>query len=199
MRRKSIIIASILLFGIFFTSNSIFAQKKSFHVNSAQSKVEWLGKKVTGEHLGTINVSAGSIVLEGAQIRAADFVVDMRSIENTDLKDIGYKAKLEGHLKSDDFFGVNKFPESKFILTDSKLLQNGIYDVKGNITIKGITNPIEFKVTLDNQEEALHVSGKVVIDRSNFNVRYGSGSFFDNLGDKTIYDDFELNLDLILQ
>ncbi|RUT73640.1 YceI family protein [Ancylomarina longa] len=199
MRRKSLIIASILLFSTFLLSSSSFAQVKSFIVNPEKSIVNWHGKKVTGEHLGTINVSKGNLVLQDDQIKAADFIVDMKSIANTDLKDPGYKAKLEGHLKSDDFFGVEKYPESEFILTESKKLADGSYDVKGNITIKGISNPIEFKVMLEKQNEVVHVSGKVVIDRSKFNVRYGSGSFFDNLGDKTIYDDFELDLDLILQ
>jgi len=168
-------------------------------LNSEKSKVEWLGKKVTGEHSGTIKVSEGSLMLNGDKLEKGSFVVDMGTIVCTDIKDDGYRTKLEGHLKSDDFFGVEKYPEAKFEMLKAKNLGEGNYEVHGNITIKDITKPISFKVNMHQHGNDLHVSGKIVIDRSQFNVRYGSGSFFDNLGDKTIYDDFELTLDLYLQ
>jgi polyisoprenoid-binding protein YceI len=138
-------------------------------------------------------------MFKGDKLEKGSFVVNMSTIVCTDIKDEGYRAKLEGHLKSDDFFGVEKYPESKFEVVKAKNLGNGNYEVHGNITIKGITKPISFNVNMHHHGDDLHVSGKIVIDRSKFNVRYGSGSFFDNLGDKTIYDDFELSLDLYLQ
>ncbi|WP_282124864.1 YceI family protein [Marinifilum flexuosum] len=186
----------VLAFVFTFSANADGGNKK---LNSEKSKVEWLGKKVTGEHSGTIKVSEGSLMLNGDKLEKGSFVVDMGTIVCTDIKDDGYRTKLEGHLKSDDFFGVEKYPEAKFEMLKAKNLGEGNYEIHGNITIKDITKPISFKVNMHQHGNDVHVSGKIVIDRSQFNVRYGSGSFFDNLGDKTIYDDFELTLDLYLQ
>lgn len=186
----------VLAFVFTFSASADGGNKK---LNSEKSKVEWLGKKVTGEHSGTIKVSEGSLMLNGDKLEKGSFVVDMGTIVCTDIKDDEYRAKLEGHLKSDDFFGVKKYPEAKFEMLKARNLGEGNYEVHGNITIKDITKPISFKVNMHQHGNDLHVSGKIVIDRSQFNVRYGSGSFFDNLGDKTIYDDFELTLDLYLQ
>ncbi|PXY02758.1 lipid-binding protein [Marinifilum breve] len=193
-RRTAFLVALAFVFTL-----SASADGGNKKLNSEKSKVEWLGKKVTGEHSGTIKVSEGSLMLNGDKLEKGSFVVDMATIVCTDIKDDGYRAKLEGHLKSDDFFGVEKYPEAKFEMQKAKNLGEGNYEVHGNITIKDITKPISFKVNMHQHGNDLHVSGKIVIDRSKFNVRYGSGSFFDNLGDKTIYDDFELTLDLYLQ
>ncbi|MDQ2179061.1 YceI family protein [Marinifilum sp. D714] len=199
MKRTILRKTAFLVVLAFVFTISASADGGSKKLNSEKSKVEWLGKKVTGEHSGIIKVSEGSLMLNGDKLEKGSFVVDMTSIENTDIKDDGYKAKLEGHLKSDDFFGVEKYPEAKFEMLKAKNLGDGSYEVHGNITIKGITKPISFNVHMHHHGNDLHVSGKIVIDRSQFNVRYGSGSFFDNLGDKTIYDNFELTLDLYLQ
>jgi polyisoprenoid-binding protein YceI len=200
MRRKNLLVLiAVLTFGLFMSANTVHAQKGKLKVDPNKSKVEWLGKKVTGEHSGTIKLAEGSLVMANDNLKSGSFVVDMASIANTDIENADYRAKLVGHLKSDDFFGVDKHPKAKFVLKESKALGDGNYHVKGDITIKGITKPIDFKVNMHAHGDEVHVSGKIVIDRSKFNVRYGSGSFFDNLGDKTIYDDFELNLDLYLQ
>lgn len=199
MKRIGLLMIAVLIMSVILTPGTAFAKKDNLKLNTVNSKVEWLGKKVTGEHSGTIKVNTGSLVLSDGEIVEGSFIVDMTSIVNTDIKDEGYKAKLEGHLKSDDFFGVEKFPESKFEITTATKMDDGNYKVKGNITIKGITEEVEFTVNLHKHDATVHVSGKMTIDRTKFNVRYGSGSFFDNLGDKTIYDDFELNLDLYLE
>ena len=199
MKRLGLVMIVVLVASVVLTSGTAFAKKDNLKLNAENSKIEWLGKKVTGEHSGTINLNSGSLVMDEDKIVAGSFVVNMISIVNTDIEDEGYKAKLEGHLKSDDFFGTEKFPESKFEITNAEKMEDGNYKVKGNITIKGITESIEFMVNLHKHDATVHVSGKITIDRTKFNVRYGSGSFFDNLGDKTIYDDFELNLDLYLE
>lgn len=199
MKRKSIVALGVLLLGLVFIPNAGFAKVTELKVNTEKSQIEWLGKKVTGEHSGTIEISKGLLVLNDEEITAGNFVVDMTSLADTDLKDPDYKAKLEGHLKSDDFFGVENFPEAKFVITETKKLEQGNYLVKGDITIKEITQPLEFTVSLHMQDGGAHVSGKIIIDRTKFNVRYGSGSFFENLGDKTINDNFELSLNLYLE
>lgn len=198
MKRIGLLMIAVLVASVILTPSSAFAQKDNLKLNSENSKVEWLGKKVTGEHSGTIKVNTGNLVVSNGEIVEGSFVVDMTSIVCTDLTGDS-KGKLEGHLKSDDFFGVEKFPESKFEITKADKMDNGNYKINGKLTIKGITEPVEFMVNLHKHDATVHVSGKITIDRTKFNVRYGSGSFFDNLGDKTIYDDFELNLDLYLE
>ena len=199
MKRKTLYTTLAILLGVFITTGGLFAENKNLKLRTEKSKLEWLGKKVTGEHSGIISITAGKLTLKDGKLQNGNFVVDMTTIVCTDLKDEKYKKKLEGHLKSDDFFGVEKFPNALFEITHASELGDGNYKVKGDLTIKGITQSIEFTVNLHKHDESVHISGKMLIDRTKFNVRYGSGSFFDNLGDKTIYDDFELNLDLYLE
>ncbi|PKQ63884.1 hypothetical protein BZG02_07665 [Labilibaculum filiforme] len=198
MKRIGLLMIAALVASAVLTPSTVFAKKENLKLNAAKSNVEWLGKKVTGEHSGTIKVASGNLTIDNGEILDGSFVVDMTSILCTDLKEES-KDKLEGHLKSDDFFGVEKFPESKFVIAQGTKMNDGNYKVKGSVTIKGITESVEFTVNLHQHDASTHVSGKVVLDRTKFDVRYGSGSFFDNLGDKTIYDDFELTLDLYLE
>jgi polyisoprenoid-binding protein YceI len=156
--------------------------------------LQWTGKKVTGEHSGYINLKEAKLKMKDDKIVNGKFVIDMASITNTDLTDAEYNQKLVGHLKSDDFFGVAKFPTAELVITESSAIANNQMTVKGNLTIKGITKPIEFTATkMDNS-----LSAKIIIDRAKYDVRYGSGSFFDGLGDKMIYDDFEIIATLVI-
>ncbi|MBI9063618.1 MAG: YceI family protein [Marinilabiliaceae bacterium] len=175
----------ILIAVLVFVSGTLVAQNKAVDVTT--SKITWTGKKVTGEHMGHIHFKSGQLLFNGAELSGGEFIVDMTTITCTDLKDKEYNKKLVGHLKSDDFFGVSKFTESMLKLTSVKKSGNG-YDVKGDLTIKGKTNPIAFKATSAGNK----FMGTMVIDRTVYDVRYGSGKFFDNLGDKMIYDEFEL-------
>lgn len=165
-------------------------------VDATASKIEWVGKKVTGEHSGTINIKEASLTVEGGVLKGGSFTVDMTSITDTDLTG-EWKEKLEGHLKSDDFFGVATYPTSSFVITKAVPQGPGKYKVIGNITIKGKTEEIQFPATVEEKDGKYYATASLIIDRSKFDVRYGSGSFFDNLGDKTIYDDFELKVSLV--
>lgn len=160
-------------------------------IDIKESKVTWTGEKVTGSHTGTIQLKSGSFTMEDEKLIGGEFVMDMTSISNTDLSGES-KQKLEGHLKSEDFFGVEKHPTAKLVITNIASKGNGSYGVVGNLTIKNITN----QVTFDMKMEGNSATAKLTIDRSKFDVRYGSGSFFDNLGDKTIYDNFDLDVNL---
>ncbi len=160
-------------------------------VKTAESTVTWKGYKVTGSHTGTINLESGSLSFDGDKLVGGEFVVDMATLISTDLEG-EYKGKLEGHLKSDDFFGVAKNPTSKLVFTDVKASGKNSYEVTGNLTIKGITKAVTFDVSVYGSK----ATATMKVDRSQYNVRYGSGSFFDNLGDKTIYDEFDLVVDL---
>lgn len=196
MKTKRILLGFAFVMGALFLTPSLSAQK-TMDLNLDKSKVEWTGKKVTGEHNGTVMLKSGQLMMKGSELVGGEFVMDMGSITNTDITDDKYRSKLEKHLKSEDFFGVTKFPESKFVIKESKNLKDGKLLVKGEISIKGITKPLEFEVTSHKHGDSYHMSGLILIDRTQFDIKYGSGSFFDNLGDKTIHDNFELKFDLM--
>ena len=192
----------ILLFAlaVVATSFSAFTEKEkmsTMSVDVSESKVAWLGKKVTGEHTGTINIAYGDLEFKEDQLIGGSFEIDMNSIKNTDLENEEYNQKLVGHLKSDDFFGVEKFPKASFVIKDVAQKSASKYHVKGDITIKGTTKSIEFPIEISLMDAKAVASASITIDRSEFDIRYGSGSFFDGLGDKMIYDDFRLDITLV--
>jgi len=182
------------LFALVLTLSSfgLFAQTQK--INTEKSTIIWLGEKIGGQHEGFIQIKSGKLELKNDQIISGNFTIDMTSITNTDLKDEGYNKKLVGHLKSDDFFGVTKFPTATFNITKATKFSNGKASVTGNLTIKGKTESITF----DFVKNINHYTSKLEIDRSKFNVRYGSASFFDSLGDKAINDIFILNVKLVV-
>jgi polyisoprenoid-binding protein YceI len=164
-------------------------------VDVTKSNITWLGKKVTGQHEGTVALKSGMLNLKDGNIMGGRFEIDMTTIKNTDMQG-GGATKLEGHLASDDFFGVASHPVATVeIVSASKIEGTNTFNVNSNVTIKGITNPVTFVATLDDHA----ASAKIVVDRTKFDVKYGSGSFFDGLGDKMIYDDFELMVNLTLK
>jgi polyisoprenoid-binding protein YceI len=183
---KTIKTMMMIAFAMVFSVGFLSAQNT---VDAANSAVTWKGYKVTGSHTGTINVKNGALEMKDGVLTGGTIVIDMTSITNTDM-DGKMKGKLEGHLKSADFFSVEEFPTAELAI--AKVISRGPvgeYKVIGNLTIKGITK--EVKVNVSTKKGKLVAD--LTIDRSDFNVRYGSGSFFDNLGDKTIYDEFELS------
>ena len=169
--------------------NTIERDKKEINVEN--SKVIWKGYKVTGSHQGTIALQSGNLTFEADKLVGGEFVIDMTTITNTDLEG-DYKGKLEGHLKSDDFFGVTTFPTATLVFKDVKNTGKNSYAVTGDLTIKGIKNPVSFDISIYGSK----ATASVKIDRTKFDVKYGSTSFFDNLKDKAIYDEFDLVTDL---
>ena len=173
----------------FVMALGVQAQEKNVDVTT--SNIHWLGEKVTGQHEGNLSLKSGALVLTDGEVTGGSFVVDMNSMTCTDLEG-EYAGKLIGHLKSDDFFGVENFPEAALTFTAVEAKGNGVYAVTGDFTIKGKTNPASFDLTV-NENGA---TAKVVIDRSKYDIRYGSNTFFDNLGDKAIYNEFKLDVTL---
>jgi len=188
MKTKNFLAALMIM----FTGSAMFAQKAD--VDIQKSSIEWLGKKVGGQHTGNIQLKSGYIELVKGEIAAGNFIVDMTSITNTDLKDEGYNQKLVGHLKSDDFFGVEAYPVAVFDVTESTKFKDGTATITGDITIKGKTESISFEVVRVGNE----YTASLKIDRSKFDVRFGSPSFFNNLGDNAIDDIFTLNIKLVV-
>jgi polyisoprenoid-binding protein YceI len=162
--------------------------------DTTQTKLLWLGEKVTGQHTGTIKLQSGWLNLQDNKIASGEFDIDMATI-----KDSENNQRLEGHMKSDDFFGVQKFPLAKLIITGSTPFDKGNGTITGTLTIKDVTNPIEFKAAMQKKDDGMWFFANIDIDRTKYNIRYGSGSFFENLGDKTIYDDFKLKVNLLVK
>ena len=185
---------TLLLFALsaLLITNAI-AQSK-LNADTEKTKLLWLGEKVTGQHTGTINLKSGWLNWQENKIVSGEFEIDMTSI-----KDSEANARLEGHLKSDDFFGTEKFPTAKLVITGSTAFDKGNGVVSGTLTIKDITQPIEFKSTTQKKEDGVWFFSNIIVDRTKYNVRYGSGSFFDNLGDRTVYDEFKLRVNLLVK
>lgn len=184
---KGSILSVIVLSLVAFTA--IETQK----VDVEASKIEWEGEKLTGSHYGTIDLKEGYFEMEDGKLVGGKFTADMNSIDVTDLEGDD-KAKLMGHLRSDDFFSVDKYNEAKFVI-NTVADKGDSYGVSGDLTIKGKTNPIAFDLRMEGNT----ATTELVIDRTKYNVRYGSDSFFDNLGNKVIYDEFKLDIKLVMK
>ena len=174
-----------------------------YKVDAAQSKVAWNGKKVTGEHNGTINIAGGSFQVAKNKVVGGSVDIDMNSIVNLDLADKEYNQKLVGHLKSEDFFSAEKHPKATFKITSLTPIKGAAagaanYTANGNLTIKGITKPVTFPVNVAvNGNTITAKSDAVVLDRTKWDIRYGSKSFFSNIGDKAIHDDFTVQFNVV--
>lgn len=168
-----------------------------YSVDNSQSTLSWTAKKVTGSHSGNISVTSGKLEVDNNVLKGGNFQLDTRTITVTDIKDAGMNGKLLGHLKSDDFFSVEKHPTASFVITGATAKGGGNYDVTGNLTIKGITKPISFPATVTVAGGKATAKATIKVDRTKFDIKYRSSNFFENLGDKAIYDDFELDVTLV--
>ena len=182
---------------LFLFSNSIFSQTLSQSINITKSNVKWYGDEITGkQHYGSLKFKEGNIILTGTgkisdKIISGNFVVDMTSLNVEDLTGRG-KNSLEGHLKSDDFFSVNKFNFAYLKILKSNDPVNGVQTINGDLTIKGISHPVIFTMELNGKK----AKSNLIFDRTKYDVKFRSGNFFQNLGDKLIYDDIKLEVNL---
>lgn len=183
------LIVLLLIAGTF----AVFAQK--IDVKPSDAVVKWTGNKIGGSHDGEIKVKSGTLELKDGNIVKGSVVIDMNSIICKDIENESVNKKLVDHLKSDDFFGVEKFPTATFSITKAGKFNSGKANVSGNLTIKGKTEPVNFVVTKQNNVYKTQLK----VDRSKFDVRYGSNSFFDNLGDKAIDNIFILDIQLTVK
>jgi len=172
-----------------------------FMVDTTASVIEWKGEKPTGTHTGTIKLSQGTFKANDSIVESGNFVVDMKSIEVTDLEGED-KLKLERHLmgtvkgKEGDFFNVEKYPNTSFEVTGISQ-KEGKTMLQGNLTMKKETKNVEFPVSISLNGDTLELtSDSFVIDRTKWGVNYGSKSVFDSLGDKFINDEIELTINL---
>lgn len=190
----TILITLFLSFSLTGNNNPI-SPTHGGEIDIAKSSIAWVGKKVTGQHEGHISLKSGKLLFENHQLTGGSFEIDMTSIVCTDIKGNG-AVKLVGHLNSEDFFSVADFPSAKLNLTkvEAGEIENE-YKLTADLTIKGITHPISF-VALITKKTA---TADLMIDRTAYGIKYGSGSFFDNLGDKAIDNEFKLSVMLVLK
>lgn len=193
MKKTILSIALVAVFGLTATASTPNEDEKK-PVKVSESTVTWKGYKVTGEHNGSINLKSGFLEMKGKKLIGGEFVVDMTSLTCNDLEAGQGKEKLEGHLKSADFFGVDANPNSKLVFTSVKAMNDNSYTATGDLTIKGITKPVTVVVSMFENK----ATATIKVDRTKYDIKYGSGSFFDDLGDKAIYDEFDLVVDLAL-
>ncbi|MDW8205044.1 MAG: YceI family protein [Cytophagales bacterium] len=179
------------------------APKETYKINTNATTIGWVGKKVTGQHNGTVKVSGGTLEVTNGKITGGEFLIDMNSIVCEDLKDPATNAKLVNHLKSDDFFSVDKYPTATFKIKNANpgAVKDGkqLYRIAGNLTIKGITKHVEFDAETKSEGNKIMATAAFRIDRSKWDIRFRSGSFFENLGDTMIYDDIELTLNAVFE
>ncbi len=192
--KTMITLAAAALFAVSTTATAGDGVK----VNTDKSKIFWTGKKVTGEHTGTLMLKGGEVELADGKPVRVDLDIDMTTIVVTDITDAGTNAKLVGHLNSDDFFSVEKYPTGKFVASSFTPIKGAKdrepnYTVKGKLTLKGITQDIEFPALIAVKGNSVVANGNLTFDRTKFEIKYGSGNFFEGLGDKAIYDEVSLN------
>lgn len=188
----------IAIIGALFMLTATAMQAQKFGIDVNASTLKWTAEKVTGKHWGTVKIKEGHLIKNDNQARG-EFRVDMTTIKVDDIKDAGTNAKLLNHLNSDDFFNVENFNTSIFILEkitpyNPKAGENFNHWVSGKLTIKGITNEIRFPAMINFSDKGMTANAEFTIDRTKWNVRYGSGSLFSNLGDSMIYDDIKFEL-----
>jgi len=164
---------------------------EQFNILAAKSNIDWVGRKVTGAHNGTIGIKNGALTLTNGAVTGGQFTIDTRSIKILDVRDPATNAQFAGHLASEDFFASEKYPEASFEITG--VIGNHI---EGNLTIKGITGPVGFDADVKVAGDTLTASGKVVVDRTVYGMKFRSGNFFKGLGDTLIYNDFDLDVNI---
>lgn len=180
--------AALLLLAVAMLSFGVISEKK---VKTEESSITWKGHKVTGQHEGQIKLADGALLFDDNTLTGGNFTMDMTSINVTDLDADSGKAKLEGHLNSDDFFGTSTHKTATLNITNVNG-KNGKYTVTGDLTIKSISHPVTFDMTVKGNM----ATADLKVDRTKYDIRYGSASFFDNLKDKAIYDEFDLMVSL---
>lgn len=179
------------------------ATSQKYITDVLKSSIEWKGFKPTGTHNGTVNIDTGTFEMVDGNLNSGTFLIDMKSVKALDLEG-DYKTSLEAHLmgtvegKEGDFFNVNKFPSAAFEITGTEATADGKTLLSGNLTLKGVKNNITFPVTVNTEGDNLTItSDTFTIDRTKWNVNYGSKSVFDNLGDKFINDEIELKINIV--
>jgi len=175
-----------------------------YRVNTAESLIEWTGRNIAGKHTGTLKLSSGEVAVEGGKATSGHFLIDMKSINNSDLPDQTMAAMLVSHLLSEDFFEVNKHPEGRLTISSMEPIEESStgrpnYTVKGRLKLKDVERPIEFPALVGTQNNSIIAQADFDIDRTEWNVIYGSGRFFENLGMHLVNDLVSIQLKIVVE
>ncbi len=191
MKKGIVSLALTMVLGSATATEPVAEEKKE--VKTEESTVTWKAYKVTGSHTGTVDLEKGFLMFDDDKLTGGEFTVNMSSLVSTDLEgNPENKGKLEGHLNSEDFFDTKRHPTADILFTEVKSTGKNSYEVTGDLTIKGTTKPVTFDVSIYGNK----ATATVKVDRTDYDIKFRSGNFFENLGDKTIYDEFDLVVDL---
>ncbi|MBT5858573.1 MAG: YceI family protein [Flavobacteriales bacterium] len=186
-----------ILFLIFFSFITVFSfSQVSVKANTKASSLKWTGSKVTSSHEGTIKLKSGELTINKGKLVGGEFIIDMTSIETTDMEAVD-NAKLDKHLKANDFFGVEKHPTSLIKITEVTYVSESKYKVIADLTIKNITHSVSFDAEVKINNNSYLAIATIVFDRTKYDIKYNSGSYFDDLGNYLILDDVQLNVFLL--
>tara|TARA_B100001250_G_C19724548_1_gene755419 strand:+ start:278 stop:871 length:594 start_codon:yes stop_codon:yes gene_type:complete len=191
-----------ILFSLVLTLVTLFAFATKPHivnviVNAESSTVKWVGSKVASSHEGNIKIQKGFLALDHGTLVGGQMSIDMNSITTTDIENEKYRAKLDSHLKDEDFFNVEQFPLAIINITKAVRGEGNVYEIVADLTIKGITNSITFEADVNINGSNYSAKSKIKIDRTKWGIRYGSGSFFEDLGNKMILDEILFDVFLL--
>ena len=187
MKTNKVGIFSKVLFKVVFLFLTIVIVNSNvsaadYAVDKAVSKVKWEGKKVTGKHTGTISFESGLLTVSKDKVVGGSIVIDMKTIVDEDLTDPEWNKKLIGHLSSDDFFSIAKFPQASMVVNKVTSVSGDDFHFQADLTIKGIKKPVEFNAKVKVNGDKLSTQGIITINRTLYDIKYGSGSFFSGLG-----------------
>lgn len=189
--KKIFLTLSIITGMAVFMSFDKPVKDSTYTVDTERSTIDWTAKKVGGGHTGTIKITSGSLVHNGKSLTKGSFLINMSSITSDN-------ARVTTHLKSDDFFAAEKNPNSKFEITKVTPAGADRVNIAGNLTIKGITQPIAFPATVKAQKNIIvAVANGVRVDRTKYDIKFRSKTFFLDIGDRAVDDEFELNINLV--
>jgi polyisoprenoid-binding protein YceI len=179
---------------------TLITANDTLFVDIENSDIDWIGRKVAGEHTGTLNLAEGWVIMQEDSIIGGKFIFDITSIQNTDIESLEWKEKLEKHLMAEDFFFVDSFPHAILEIKNHRQTiddkSENIDQIIADLTIRGITHEISFPLQISQIKSVHNAEGIIEIDRTLFNIHYKSGTFFEDLGDRMIYDDFTVKFSL---
>ncbi len=191
------LLTSLLLLLATAYSTTLLENPAALIVNKSESTVTWKAKKVTGEHFGKVPFTNANMDYNDGKITGGSFEIDMTALTVEDITDPGSNKKLTDHLKSDDFFSVEKHGRSKFQITDAKTSNGTDYEITGDLTIKDVTNQVTFPAKVETNGNNVTALAKIIFDRTKYDIKFRSGNYFENLADKLIYDEVELDVKLV--
>ncbi len=186
---------ALMALALVLSPSLALAKAEAFKIDTGASKATWEGSKLVGKHEGELKVKGGELLVDKGALTGGNVEIDMSSLSDKDLTDAGMNKKLVDHLRSDDFFSVEKHPVSTLKVTKVEK-KDGKTMVTGDLTIKGITKPITFPVDVKSDKKGVHAKGEMTVNRTEYDIKFRSLKFFSDIGDKVIHDNFKVGFEV---